>query len=45
MPTFVFVSACAQLDKTHKGKHAYYGNPKKRSIDRFSILHFAGELQ
>jgi hypothetical protein len=25
-----------------QGKHAYYGNPKKKSVDRFSVLHFAG---
>ncbi|RYG56026.1 hypothetical protein EON66_03885 [archaeon] len=29
---------CAQ------GKNAYYGNPKKKAIDRFSVIHFAGEV-
>lgn len=34
------------LDALYKGKHQYYGNigGKKRSVDRFSILHFAGEV-
>ena len=36
-----------KIEKSHgKGKHEFFGNPKKRhpSGDRFSVLHFAGEV-
>lgn len=34
-----------KIDKAHKGINKFYGgNPKKRSTDRFSVLHFAGEV-
>jgi hypothetical protein len=33
-----------KIDKAHKGKHEYYGNPKKREKATFSVLHFAGEV-
>jgi len=33
-----------KIDKAHKGKHEYYGNPKKKAKDTFSVLHFAGEV-
>jgi myosin V len=36
-----------KIEKIHgKGKHEFFGNPKKRhpSGDRFSVLHFAGEV-
>jgi myosin-5 len=33
-----------KLDKAHKGKNDYYGNPKVRSLNKFSVVHFAGEV-
>jgi myosin heavy subunit len=34
-----------KIDRAHKGVSKFYGgDPKKRSTDRFSVLHFAGEV-